>query len=133
MPYDDRRRRMDKLRPRSNRSRTLAGNSMETIQGSCSHHKTHSSRARSQTLSKPLNPSRIHPGTPKGLNIQDKSLRISRYPGLPPLLAKRTLIYFRINNDLIKNSYPITFTVTYCSKLHCSSLLYIVHYCYIVQ
>ena len=47
-----------------------------------------------QSLSKTLEQSRNHPGTPDGLNIQGKSLRISRYPGLPPLLAKRTLTHF---------------------------------------
>ena len=48
------------------------------------------------TRTKTLEQSRNHPGTPNGPNIQGKSLRISRYPGLPPLLAKRTLTLFRI-------------------------------------
>ena len=76
---------------------------METIQGSYSNHAAHPSQTCNETLSKTLEQSRNHPGTPDGLNIQGKSLRISRYPGLPPLLAKKTLTHFRINNDLIKN------------------------------
>ena len=49
------------------------------------------SQTCNQSLSKTLEQSRNHPGTPKGLNVQNKPLRISRYPGLPPLLAERTL------------------------------------------
>ena len=84
---------------------------METIQGSYPNHAARPS----QSFSKTLEQSRNHPGTPDGLNIQGKSLRISRYPGLPPLLAKRTLTHFRINNDLIKtllNIYNFTLNIT---------------------
>ena len=47
--------------------------------------------ASNQSLSKTLEQSRNRSGTPKGFNVQDKPLRIPRYPGLPPLLAERTL------------------------------------------
>ena len=35
-----------------------------------------------------LKSSRSQPGTPKGPRVQDRPLQISRYLGLPPLLAK---------------------------------------------
>ena len=77
---------------------------METIQGSYPNHATRPSQTCNQSLSKTLEQSRSHPGTPKRLNVQNKPLRIPRYPGLPPLLAERTLNIFRISNNLMKKS-----------------------------